>query len=159
MERIIFFHKPEEPNGYLSNWYLSDFKINGINYLSMEQYMMYQKAVLFGDSDTAKEILRTKDVAKVKQLGRSVKNYNDIYWNGMRQVIVYQGLLEKFGQNKELKENLIGTNDSILAECAVNDKIWGIGISMKDDRRFNMYEWQGKNLLGFTLMAVRDKLK
>ena len=27
----IFFHKPEEPNGYLSNWYLSDFAIDGIS--------------------------------------------------------------------------------------------------------------------------------
>ena len=24
---VIRFHKPDEPNGYLSNWYLSDFEI------------------------------------------------------------------------------------------------------------------------------------
>ena len=159
MQTLTCFHKPEEPNGYLSNWYLADFVIGGIKYSSMEQYMMYQKAILFKDDDIAEQILCTKDVAKIKQLGRSVKNYNDTYWNGIRQVIVYQGLLEKFRQNKELKERLIGTDDTILAECAVNDKVWGIGLSMKDNRRFKIDEWQGKNLLGFTLMAVRDKLK
>lgn len=46
-----------------------------------------------------------------------------------------------------------------MAECAVQDKIWGIGLSMKDDRRFDMEEWQGQNLLGFTLMKVRELFK
>ena len=37
---MIFFHNPDEENGYLSNWYLSKFTINGIVYSSMEQYMI-----------------------------------------------------------------------------------------------------------------------
>ena len=49
MRKIVCFHNPEEINGYLSNWYLSDFEIDGIAYSSMEQYMMYQKASLFHD--------------------------------------------------------------------------------------------------------------
>lgn len=32
-------------------------------------------------------------------LGRSVKDYQEVMWNGMRQIIVYRGLLEKFQQN------------------------------------------------------------
>lgn len=43
---VICFHNPEEENGYLSNWYLSDFTINNIKFTSMEQYMMYSKALL-----------------------------------------------------------------------------------------------------------------
>ena len=43
MNKIICFHNPDEENGYLSNWYLSNFKSDGIEYTSMEQYMMYQK--------------------------------------------------------------------------------------------------------------------
>ena len=27
---IICFHKPDEENGYLSNWYMSDFSIDSI---------------------------------------------------------------------------------------------------------------------------------
>ena len=42
MREIICFHSPDECNGYLSNWYLSDFSVDGIGYSSMEQYMMYQ---------------------------------------------------------------------------------------------------------------------
>lgn len=159
MKKIICFHNPDEINGYLSNWYLSDFNVGSIQYSSMEQYMMYQKALLFDDMEIAEQILNTTDVGKIKALGRRVKNYEDILWNGMRQLIVYQGLLEKFQQNIELKEKLLATQSHILAECAVQDRIWGIGLSMKDERRFDLDEWQGQNLLGFSLMRVRTVLK
>lgn len=69
-----------------------------------------------------------------------------------------EGLFGKFSQNEELKKELLATEDSLLAECAVQDKIWGIGLSMKDDRRFDTKEWQGQNLLGFSLMYVRTAL-
>ena len=159
MRKVIGFHNPDEEYGFLSNWYLSDFTAEGILFSSMEQYMMYRKAVLFDDDKVAKEILHTKDVGKIKALGRQVKNYNDIIWNGRRQVIIYQGLLEKFRQNLNLKECLLQTGDAILAECAVQDKIWGIGISMKDEQRFAISKWRGQNLLGFALMEVREKLR
>lgn len=159
MGTVVCFHNPEEINGYLSNWYLSDFSVDGIQYSSMEQYMMYQKALLFQDMEIAKQILNTSNVGKIKALGRSVKNYEDVIWNGMRQIIVYQGLLQKFQQNTELKEKLLATQEHLLAECAVQDKIWGIGLSMKDERRLHLDKWQGQNLLGFSLMRVRSALK
>lgn len=159
MRKVICFHNPDEINGYLSNWYLSDFEINNIKYTSMEQYMMYQKAILFNDNEIAQQILETTNVGKIKAFGRAVKNYDEIIWNGMRQVIVYDGLIEKFSQSKELKNQLLATDEDILAECAVQDKIWGIGLSMKDEKRFDMDKWQGQNLLGFSLMRVRDLLK
>lgn len=159
MKNVICFHNPDEANGYLSNWYLSDFEIDGIPYSSMEQYMMYQKSILFHDNEIAEQILSTSNVGKIKALGRSVKNYEDKVWNGLRQIIVFQGLIEKFRQNDDLKAKLLDTQEDILAECAVQDKIWGIGLSMKDDRRFDMEEWQGQNLLGFTLMKVRELFK
>ncbi len=88
MAKVICFHNPEEENGYLSNWYLSDFTMDGIKYTSMEQYMMYQKAKVFQDDASAEKILSTTDVAKIKAFGRGVKNYNNVVWNGMRQVII-----------------------------------------------------------------------
>ena len=69
---VTCFHNPDEENGYLSNWFLSDFNLNGINYTSMEQYMMYQKAICFNDSNIASQILDTNDVAKIKALERLV---------------------------------------------------------------------------------------
>lgn len=156
--KIVCFHNPDEENGYLSNWYPSEFAVNGVAFSSMEQYMMYKKSVYFGDKDTADEILATDDVAKIKNLGRLVANYNESRWNGVRQIIVFEGLIEKFSRNEDLKEQLKATGNSILAECAVNDRIWGIGLSMKDPDRLEIDKWKGQNLLGYALMAVRERL-
>lgn len=155
---IVCFHNPNEENGYLSNWYLSSFIIDNIKFSSMEQYMMYRKAMCFHDFDIASKILNTDDVAYIKELGRLVSGYDENYWNGVRQIIVYEGLLAKFSQNIKLKEKLKSTGEDILVECAVKDKIWGNGLSMKDSNRFDIKKWKGKNLLGYTLMMVRDKI-
>ena len=40
----------------------------------------------------------------------------------------------------------------------VYDKIWGIGLSMGDPDRLEISKWKGQNLLGYTLMMVRDWL-
>ena len=156
--KVVCFHNPNEENGYLSNWYLSKFIVDDITYSSMEQYMMYQKAICFNDIEISEKILSTDDVSKIKRLGREISNYDENHWNGVRQIIVYEGLIAKFSQNKDLKNKLIETKDCFLAECAVKDKIWGIGLSMSDPNRFNKDLWNGKNLLGYALMKVRDKL-
>lgn len=158
MQKYICFHNPDEENGWLSNWYLSDFNVDGISFSSMEQYMMYKKAELFCDNEIKNEIMSISDVAKIKALGRKVGNYNNTVWNGMRQIIIYNGLYAKYSQNEDLKKMLLDTGDIILAECAVQDKIWATGISMKDDDRFNMYKWSGQSLLGFATMLVRERL-
>ena len=156
---IVCFHNPDEENGYLSNWYLSKFTVDDIMFSSMEQYMMYRKANCFHDDKIATQILETNDVAKIKALGRLVSGYDDHYWNGVRQIIVYEGLIAKFTQNPQLLQLLKNTKNDILAECAVKDKIWGIGLSMTDPDRFNPVKWKGQNLLGYALMMVRDKIE
>ena len=157
--QIIGFHNPSEDYGFLSNWYLSDFQIDGITFTSMEQYMMYKKAVCFKDENIANQILAEKNVVKIKELGRLVSGYDEHIWNGVRQIIIYEGLLAKFSQNEFLKGRLLDTKNSILAECAVKDRIWGIGLSLTDPKRLIPSEWKGHNLLGYALMMVRGRLK
>ena len=55
---VICFHKPDEENGFLSNWYMSDFSVDGAMYSSMEQYMMYMKAKVFKDEVIGSQIFR-----------------------------------------------------------------------------------------------------
>ena len=71
---------------------------------------------------------------------------------------MYEGLKAKFSQNEELKEKLLATKDAVLAECAVRDRIWGIGLSMTDPDRNDFGKWNGQNLLGYALMMVRERL-
>lgn len=155
---VICFHNADEENGYLSNWYPSTFTLKGIDFSSMEQYMMYRKAICFDDDKVAAQILATEDVAEIKALGRLVAGYDENLWNGVRQIVVYEGLLAKSSQNPELKERLKSTGSAVLAECAVKDRIWGIGLSMRDPDRFDRTKWKGQNLLGYALMMVREKL-
>lgn len=156
---MICFHNPDEENGYLSNWFESEFTVGGITFSSMEQYMMYEKAVLFKDQTTAEKILQTNDVAKIKALGRTVQNFDDEVWAKERERIVYHGVSEKFCQNPELSQKLEKTGEEIIAECAVKDRIWGIGLSMKDEDRLSIDKWRGQNLLGRILMRVREDIR
>ena len=119
MNNIVCFHNPEEENGWLSNWYLSNFRVQNICFTSMEQYLMYQKAIVFNDINTANTILEEHNPAVIKQLGRNINNYDEVIWNGIRQIIAYRGILEKFTQNEELGKKLAETESAILAECAV----------------------------------------
>ena len=155
---VICFHNNNEENGYLSNWYPSTFTHNGITFSSMEQYMMYRKALSFGDEKVATQILATDNAAEIKALGRLVSGYDESLWNRIRQIVVYEGLFAKFTQNPDLRERLKDTGNAFLAECAVNDRIWGIGLSMRDPSRLDRAKWQGQNLLGYALMMVREKL-
>lgn len=157
--RVLTFHNPDEENGCFSNWYLSDFTTGDMKYTSLEQYMMHQKALRFHDENIAAQILATDDVAYIKELGRKVSGFDNHVWNGMRQIIVYEGLMAKFTQNPELKRALLDTGNTVLAEAAVNDKIWSIGLSMSDPKRLDPSEWKGQNLMGYALMLVREKLR
>lgn len=155
---VICFHNPNEENGYLSNWYQSAFTIEGKCFSSIEKYMMYKKACYFRDEEIARQILAADDVAEIKALGRMVSGYDESLWNGIRQIVVYRGLMAKFEQNPELWNQLKATGNAALAECAVRDRIWGIGLSMRDPNRLDPRKWQGQNLLGYTLMMVREQL-
>lgn len=157
--KIIGFHNPEEEYGFLSNWFLSDFRLDNISFTSMEQFMMYRKALCFHDQAIAKQILATSDVARIKELGRLVSRYDDRTWCGIRQIIVYEGLLAKFSQNTDLQKHLLDTGNALLAECAVRDRIWGIGLSMTDPKRLEPAQWKGQNLLGYALMMARERIR
>ena len=155
----VFFHKPEEPHGYLSNWYLSDFVVDGIKFTSNEQYIMYRKCLLFGDVESANEVLSTDDPEKQQSIGRKAKGFDQKLWEGARQVIAIRGLFAKFEQNEDLKKKLLDTGNAYLVECAGSDKIWACGIRLDDPDRFDQSNWKGTNLLGFALMEVREFIR
>ena len=70
-----------------------------------------------------------------------------------------EGNKAKFGQNPELKEFLLSTDDAILVEASPYDTIWGIGMDRETALNSKVEDWKGENLLGCALMEVRDWLK
>jgi ribA/ribD-fused uncharacterized protein len=163
--KYLFFwgHQPNKDGSIsktcFSQWWLSSFDVDGITYKTAEHWMMAKKALLFNDKEIFEKIIQTKSPAEAKKLGREVKNYVDTVWLANRFEIVKEGNLYKFGQNKDLKEFLLNTNERILVEASPVDPIWGIGMAADHKEVNNPEKWQGLNLLGFALMEVRDELR
>ena len=157
----IYFHKPEEPYGFLSNWYPSDIVVDGKRFSSTEQYIMYRKCMILDDEASAKQVMATDDPEQQQTIGRNAKNYEDrkAIWEGICQVVAMRGLLAKFSQHDDLRQKLLETGDDDLVECARSDHRWACGIGLYDDDRRDINRWKGKNILGFALMEVRERLK
>jgi len=93
-----------------------------------------------------------------KQLGRTVKNFDETKWNTIADEIVYNANLAKFSQNLELKNKLLLTSEKLIVECSPYDSIWGNGLNITDTLNTNINEWKGTNRLGLAIMRVRATL-
>ena len=161
---IIYFwgHTPNPKKitkSCFSQWYDVYFVVDGLSYHTTEQYMMASKARLFGDEETLKEIMGAYSPADYKKLGRKVKGFDAAIWNEKKLDIVVEGNKAKFGQNPDLKEFLLATDNAILVEASPFDKIWGIGLDRETALHSSVEDWRGENLLGCAFMEVRDWLR
>jgi len=150
-----FFFTEASP---FSQWYPCRFVVDGQTFNCAEQYMMYEKAKLFGDDDVAAKILAAAHPREHKALGRKVKNFDDAAWKSARERIVRAGNHAKFTQNQELEKQLFDTKGTTLVEASPYDKIWGIGLAASDPRTNDPKQWLGRNLLGKILTELRDEL-
>lgn len=151
VEKFTFFWKSKSP---FSQWHPSVFKYREIVFTSCEQFMMFSKAKLFGDEDVAQKIidknnhpfvqdllnqrissyditedyknLRMWDTIQkeIKDLGRSVKGYNEDLWVSKRESIIAVASREKYAQNPDLKEKLMLTKGTTLVEASKYDRLW-----------------------------------
>jgi ribA/ribD-fused uncharacterized protein len=92
-----------------------------------EHWMMFQKALLFGDYEVAREVLEITDTGSsamrdVKALGRKVRNFEEKKWVENRERIVYEGNMWKFRQNKDLRVSLEKTGESVIVEASPMDR-------------------------------------
>ncbi|EEP81506.1 conserved hypothetical protein [Uncinocarpus reesii 1704] len=167
----IYFWKPEQPHGFLGQWYESEFTVSQLNdagehveikYKNCEHYMMHRKGILFApDDSTTQEILSAgKPVPSprtLKSLGRQIPNFDEDIWKKERLKIVVEGNYLKFTQNEDLRAQLLATGDRELVEASPRDRIWGVGFGAKNAEA-QRHRW-GLNLLGKALMEVRDRIR
>lgn len=142
----------------LSNWHPCRFSYHGVDFSSVEQFMMFSKARLFGDDEASAAILATRHPKDQKAIGRKVKGFELAAWEAKREAIVYVGCREKFAQNPGLRSLLLATAPTELVEASPYDRIWGVGLGERDPLILDRANWQGANLLGVALMRARDTL-
>lgn len=124
-----------------------------------EAAMMFGKAILFGDWETAKKILITSHPSDQKQLGRMVKGYDQIIWDKVKFHVVTMINFKKFTQNKDLGDYLKSTGHALIVEQSGHDPIWGIGLFRENPDAWDVSKWNGENLLGRAIMRVRENLR
>ncbi len=141
-----------------SQWFEAGFERAGVHYRTAEHWMMAEKARLFGDQKAEAEIVAAVHPGAAKKLGRSVRGFDEARWQEARYGIVVRGNRARFSQNPALAAFLRGTRSCVLVEASPYDRIWGIGVSRDDPRAADPSSWPGRNLLGFALMEVRERL-
>ncbi|MEU7906715.1 NADAR family protein [Actinoplanes sp. NPDC049118] len=162
--KYLFFwgHRPQRDGsigtGCLSQWWPSTFTVDGIRFQTAEHYMMWRKALCFGDDEAARRIVAASHPRQAKMLGRRVRGFDEQTWADQRRAIVVDASVAKFGQRPELRDFLVGTGERILVEASPTDRIWGIGLAATDERAADPARWRGLNLLGFALMEARARL-
>lgn len=163
--KYVFFwgHKPAADGSVTSScfsqWWDCRFTVDGVEYHTAEQYMMAQKAVLFGDEEVRREIMSAGHPKQFKALGRKISGFKQDIWDKSCHDIVVKGNTAKFSQNEALGHYLMNTGERVLVEASPYDRIWGIGMDSKSPACQNPTLWNGTNYLGFCLMEVRDILK
>jgi ribA/ribD-fused uncharacterized protein len=145
--------------GVFSQWHVTPFLLDGQHFVTGEQAMMFAKAELFEDTESALQILATADPAGQKRLGRLVRNFDGAVWDRWKLQIVYRLNRAKFEQNSGLMRKLLATGGSMLVEANFSDWIWGVGLRMDDPRVHDPKSWNGTNYLGKILTLIRTELE
>jgi ribA/ribD-fused uncharacterized protein len=153
LERFTFFW-----SGPFSQWHRSPFTLNGQVYVTAEQYMMAEKARLFGDEEILQRILAARDPREQKALGRRVREFDAELWNKFARDIVYRGNRAKFTTHRDLLTVLFDTEGTTIVEASPLDTIWGIGLAADNPAALDRASWQGSNWLGEVLTRLRDDL-
>ena len=153
----ILFYRYSDEYGFFSNFAKYEIKVESLTFSCNEQYIMYQKALLFNDQETAMKIMANNNPGIIKSLGRQVKNFNQKIWTENIDNVADICNLYKFAQHPKLKAKLLETKDEIIAEASPSDAIWGIGVDSITGR--DPKTWRGKNILGNSLMRTRKFIR
>ncbi|CAB1103025.1 unnamed protein product [Ectocarpus sp. CCAP 1310/34] len=132
---------------------------DGIQEYYNDEFMMAEKARIFGDDAAYAKIMATSDPREHKSLGRKVRRFDHALWELRREDVVFPLLYAKFAQNADACERLLATGDRQIAEASPYDGLWGIGVDAFDPRAASPSKWTGRNLLGKALVATRTLLR
>ena len=102
---VLFWHPPS----VFSQWTLSPFTVDLVEYNCAEQFMMASKAHLFGDDTALSAILASDDLREQKRLGRHLRHFDHDFWQQGCENSALRGNLAKFSQNEKMRLALVHT--------------------------------------------------
>lgn len=155
LPEIVFFVDGND----FSSGFEAPMQIDNVTFPTVEHYMQWSKAKMFGDAETQAKILKTKSTKSVRTYGDKVKEYKEDEWNGARDNLMKIAIKAKFSQHPELRAKLLETGDKLLAEANPREKYWTIGTSQTTSKAKDPTKWPGKNRLGELLQELRNELK
>ncbi len=156
---LFYGHEGAGPGPWLlSQWYPSPFTVDGDRYPHAEAWMMAAKARAFGDTAALAELLAGPTPERAKAIGRAVQGFDSAVWAAQAYDFVVRGNLAKFGQDPQLRDYLVSTAPALLVEASPVDLVWGSGLGEDDPGARSPAAWRGRNLLGFALTEVRERL-
>ena len=139
-----------------SNFHHSPFVVNGQCFHSSEQWVQYQKALTFGNSYTANQILQCETPHECKKLSYNINGVDREKWMSVGYDICFNGIREKFLQNPPLLAMLKTMSPKILAEATTNH-LWGTGLQLRDTHALDTEKWAGPGWLSRMLITIRDE--
>ena len=105
----------------------------------------------------ARRILNEHNPAAAKRLSRGLRRPQN--YDPSTDVEIMKTVVQaKFGQNPELKAQLLATGNKTLIECNPYDVLYSSGLRI-DDPQLCTGIFRGQNELGKILESVRDSLK
>ncbi|XP_074596432.1 uncharacterized protein LOC141851586 [Brevipalpus obovatus] len=143
---------------FLSPGHLHEFISDGDTFMSLEQYIQYQKVKYFEDFEAAQNILSASSVKEIQKFGFKVRGFNPDAWALVKFSMMRDGIFLKFSQNKNLAKKLARTSGYYLAWCGFLDKYWSCGLLENDPSIYHPPIHTGENKYGLALMNVRKEL-
>ena len=122
---------------------------------SAEQWIQYQKCLMFGDNYTANMILRMETPLDAKRLSHRRSGVDHTKWQLNNYAVCLDGVKEKFWQNPPLMSMLKATKPKLLVEVSL-DKLWGTGVGIHDSDVLKREKWSGHGWLSQMLHDIRD---
>jgi hypothetical protein len=149
---ITFFFRMDSP---LSNHHPCKIQADHQTFNCVEQGYFFNKAVICGDDHAKGRIMEATDPGTQKSIGDRIKETPT--WLTSRIEVMERICTAKFVQNGFLRDFLVGTKKTYLAEDSISDGYWGIKMSRNNPRSTNIQNFKSNNL-GKILMRIRDNL-
>jgi ribA/ribD-fused uncharacterized protein len=147
------------PSRVFSTEYIIPTLIDGIEYPTVDHYMMVQKARMFGDEKAVQKVMKAKTAKNAKGVEKGIQNVKEEEWDAKKDEFMKTALRAKFTQHPELRKQLLETGDLVLGYANARDKYWSIGTSDDTDKAKKPEKWPGQNKLGKLLMELRTTLR